>query len=53
MAPDAKSYTDITERFPHQSSRGNNYILVAYTYDGNTILVETMKNREADTIINA
>ena len=46
-----KTYTDLTGRFPRQSSRGNNYIFVAYNYDGNTILVEAMKNREADTII--
>jgi hypothetical protein len=47
-----KTYTDLTGRFPHQSSRGNNYIFVAYNYDGNAILVEPIKNREADTIIN-
>ena len=48
-----KTYTDLTGRFPHQSSRGNNYIFLAYNYDGNAILVEAMPNREADTIIAA
>jgi hypothetical protein len=47
----SKTYTDLTGRFPHQSSRGNNYIFVAYNYDGNAILVEPMKNRDAETII--
>lgn len=49
----AKTYTDLTGRFPHQSSRGNNYIFLAYNYDGNAILVEAMPNREADNIIAA
>ena len=46
-----KTYTDLTGRFPRQSSRGNNYIFVAYNYDGNAILAEPMKNREANTIV--
>jgi hypothetical protein len=53
LATETKTYTDLTGRFPHQSSRGNNYIFVAYNYDGNAILAHPMKNREADTIINA
>ena len=53
MAIDAKPYIDLTGRFPHQSSRRNNFILVAYNYDGNIILAELVKNRETDTIINA
>jgi len=52
MAKEAATYTDLTGRFPHQSSRGNNYVFVAYNYDGNAILVEPMQNREADTIIS-
>ena len=47
------AYTDQTGRFPCQSSRGNNYFFVCYNYDGNTILVEPIKNRETDTIITA
>ena len=53
IATDAKAYTDLTGRFPHQSSRENNYIFIANNYDGNTILAEPTKNREAGTIINA
>ena len=46
-----KAYTDLTGRFPVQSSRGNNYILVCYSYDGNTILAEPLKNRSAPEMI--
>lgn len=35
---DGKSYSDLTGRFPIPSSRGNEYILVAYDYDLNAIL---------------
>ena len=49
----AKSYMDLTGRFPHQSLRGNNYLFVCYNYDSNAILVEPLNNREADTIISA
>ena len=48
-----KTYSDLTGRFPIQSSRGNSYILVAYHPDANEILVETMKNRNSASIINA
>ena len=42
-----KAYTDLTGRFPYRSSRGNQYILVGYNYDGNAILAEPIKNRKA------
>ena len=48
-----KTYTDLTGRFPHQSSRGKNYVCIAYNYDGNAILAEPIANREAATIISA
>ena len=48
-----KTYIDLAGRFPHQSSRDNNYILVLYNYDSNTILVQALKNRESNTILNA
>ena len=51
MAKEATTYTDLTGRFPYQSSRGNNYVFVAYNFDGNAILIEPMPNRKADTII--
>ena len=36
-----------------KSSRGNNYVMVAYVYDPNAILVEPMKNRKENEIIRA
>ena len=47
------AYTDLTGRLPFTSSRGNQYIMVAYHYDGNAILVEPVKNRNAQTLVNA
>jgi hypothetical protein len=38
-------YTDQTGLFPVVYIRGKKYIMVVYEYDGNTILVEPMKNR--------
>ena len=37
--------TDLTGRFPTNSSRGYNYIIVCYIYDTNGIIVRPMKNR--------
>ena len=39
-----KLYADLTGRFPVQSSKGNNYLLVAYHYDSNNILATPLKN---------
>ena len=36
-------YTDQTGRFPYRSSRGNKYIMVAYHYNANVILIEPIK----------
>ena len=47
------AYMDLTGRFPYKSSRGNEYILVAYHFDANAILVDALKNREAKTITEA
>ena len=47
------AYMDLTGRFPYKSSKGNEYILVAYHYDANAILVQALKNREAKTITEA
>ena len=41
-------YMDLTGRFPYRSSRGNEYIMVAYNYDGNQILMEPVKNKVSD-----
>ena len=49
--PTGKLYTDLTGRFPVQSSRGHKYILVAYNYDSNSIHVRPLKSRhDNDTI---
>ena len=39
--------TDLTGRFPVMSSRGYNYIFVAYHYDANYIALRPIKNRSA------
>jgi hypothetical protein len=45
-----KAYMDLTGRFPFQSSRGRNYILVAYHYDANAILAIALKNKSKEEI---
>jgi hypothetical protein len=52
-APTGKYYTDQTGAFPVTSSSGNKYVLVAYHYDSNAILVEAIPNRQQATIIGA
>ena len=42
--PTGKLYTDLTGRFPVQSSRGHKYILVAYNFDSNSIHVRPLKS---------
>ena len=48
-----KAYMDLTGRFPHCSSRGHEYILIAYHYDSHAILGLPLKNRQAATITAA
>ena len=50
---DGVAYTDLTGKFPYRSTKGNNYIMVAYNYDGNAILAEPVKNRQATTLLEA
>lgn len=38
-----QTYSDLTGRFPVQSSSGNNYLLVFFHVDSNAILVEPLK----------
>ena len=45
-----KQYTDLTERSPYRSRRGNNYVFVAYHFDDNVILALPIRNRQAKTI---
>ena len=47
-----KKYSDLTGKFPVQSDRGNNYILVAYHYDANNILTTPLKNRTGPCILS-
>ena len=37
-------------RFPYQSSRDNEYVLIAYHVDSNTIIDTPVKNRQANTL---
>ena len=46
-------HSDQTGRFIVASSTGNNYILVVYDYDSNSILVEPMKSRTGACILKA
>ncbi|KAI2511195.1 hypothetical protein MHU86_3160 [Fragilaria crotonensis] len=46
-------HTNPTGRFIVASSSGNNYILVLYEYDSNSILVEPMLNRTGACILRA
>ncbi len=39
------AYHDLTGRFPHRSSRGNEYLLIVYDYDSNSILHCALKNK--------
>ena len=45
--------SDLTGKFPTISSKGNQYILVIYDYDSNSILPTPLKNRNAATILQA
>ena len=44
------SNTDLTGAFPYMSTKGNKYLYILYDYDANAILVEPMKNRQANSI---
>ena len=46
-------YSDQTGRLPHPSSNGNNYLVVAYDYDSNSILLRPIKNRSAGQLTEA
>ena len=47
------AYTDLIGKFPYCSTRGNNYIMVVYNYDGNAILAEPVKNKQAATLLES
>ena len=48
-----KCFSDLTGAFLHKSSRGHLYVMVMYNYDGNKILDEPVKNRQAATICDS
>ena len=47
------AYQDLTGRFPYRSSRGNEYILIGFHYDANSIIAHPVKNRKGPTLIQA
>jgi hypothetical protein len=47
------AYTDLTGRFPQRSSRGNEYVLIGYHYDGNSIMCRAIKDRTAASLATA
>ena len=51
--PKTTAFSDLRGRFPHTSSRGNQYLLVIYDYDSNAILAAPLKNRQAGEITKA
>ena len=48
-----KIYTNLTGKFPVQSSLRNKYILIIYHYDTNAILADPLKDRTARSIADA
>ena len=51
--PQGQVFTDQTGRFPITSASGMKYIFVCYAYDSNTIFPVPIKNREAQSILDA
>jgi len=48
-----KIYTDQTGKLPTVASTGDNYIMIAYDYDSNAILLEPHKNRKSSALRGA
>jgi hypothetical protein len=46
-------YTDLMEKFPVRSSKGNSYVMLCYIYDCNYIKVVPMKSRSASEWVKA
>ena len=44
-------YTDQTGKFPITSSRGHKYIMIIFEIYGNAVLVEPMKNKTEDKMV--
>ena len=47
ITPKLTTYSDQTGRFPHRSSRGNEYLMIMYDFDANAILCSPLKNQQA------
>ena len=47
----SNAYCDLTGRFPQRATSGNQYIMIGYHYDANSILAEPLKNRTAGNIV--
>ena len=53
MEPKHIVYTNQMERLPHPFSSGNNYLVVAYNYDSNCILMQPIKSQMANHLTKA
>jgi hypothetical protein len=53
MEPMGQIYADQTGRFVQASSNGNNYLLILYDYDINSILAEPLKTQTGQAILAA
>jgi len=53
MEPTGQAYMDLTGKFVAPSSSSNNYILIVYDYDSNSILTAPLKNQRANSILAA
>ena len=51
MLTSTTTYQDLTSSFPVQYSRGNNYLLICYSYDANAILAHPLCNRTVSEIV--
>ena len=49
----SKLYTDETGRYPIKARSGNKYLMVAYHYNSNAILVAPFKNRKENHCLEA
>ena len=49
--PPGQTFQDLTGRLPVTSNRGNQYILVVYDYDSNSLLLEPLKSRLKEAIL--
>lgn len=45
-------YTDLTGNFPITSSSGFQYMLIAYDYDSNAILVQPLKSKNDNNMLD-